>query len=80
MAKLKTKILLEMIDDIITEHPNIKEFKQRKLIEKCDRDGIPIDEIRLEAKTFFSRFKSVMCFIKGSLVYVWQKGGLTYVY
>ena len=70
MAKLKTKILLEMIDDIITEHPNIKEFIQRKLIEKCDRDGIPIDEIRLEAKTFFSRFKSVMGFIKGSLVYV----------
>ena len=70
MIKLKTKILLEMINDIITEHPNIKEFIQWKLIEKCDRDGIPIDEVSLEAKIFFSRLKSVICFIKGSLVYV----------
>ena len=70
MAKLKTKIPLEMIDDIITEHPNIKEFIQWELIEKCDRDGIPIDEVSLEAKIFFSRLKSVICFIKGSLVYV----------
>ena len=52
MAKPKTKIGFEMIDDIITEYPNIHFFIQRKLIEKCDREGIPIDEVSLEAKRF----------------------------
>ena len=52
MAKLKTKILLEMIDDIITEYPNINNFIQRKLIEKCDREEISIDEVSLEPKPF----------------------------
>ena len=73
MAKLKTKILLEMIDDIITEYPNTNDFIQRKLIEKCDREGISIDEISLEAKTFFSRLNGAICFIKAGLVYVYQK-------
>ena len=88
MAKLKTKILLEMINDIITEYPNINDFMQQKLIEKCDREGISIDEVSflvsLEAKHFshktnmlylrsayaISRFKGVICFIKGGLVYI----------
>ena len=52
MAKLKTKILLEMIDDIITEYPNINNFIQRKLVEKCDREEISIDEVSLEPKPF----------------------------
>ena len=52
MANLKTKILLEMIRDIITEYTNINDFTQRKLIEKCDREGISIDEVSLESKTF----------------------------
>ena len=52
MTKLKTKILLEMIDDIITEYPNINNFIQRKLIEKCDREEISIDEASLEPKPF----------------------------
>ena len=45
MAKLEIKILLEMINDIITEYPNTNDFIQQKLIEKCDREGISIDEI-----------------------------------
>ena len=52
MANLKTKILLEMIHDIITEYTNINDFTQRKLIEKCDHEGISIDEVSLESKTF----------------------------
>ena len=52
VAKLKTKILLQMIDDIITEYPNINNFIQRKLIEKCDREEISIDEVSLEPKPF----------------------------
>ena len=56
MAKLKTKILLEIIDHIITEYPNVNGFIQLKLIEKCNREGISIDEVSflvsLEAKHF----------------------------
>ena len=40
MTKLKTKILLGMINDIITEYPNINDFIQQKLIGKCDRRNI----------------------------------------
>ena len=32
-----------MISDIITEYPNINGFKEGKLIEKCDREGISIE-------------------------------------
>ena len=56
MAKLKTMILLEMINDIITEYPNIDYFIQQMLIEKCDREWISINEVSflvsLEAKHF----------------------------
>ena len=45
-----------MINDIITEYPNINDFIQWKLIEKCDREEISIDEasllVSLEAKYF----------------------------
>ena len=34
-----------MMNDIITEYPNINDFIQQKLIEKCDREGISIDEV-----------------------------------
>ena len=44
MAKVKTKILLVMINDIVTEYPNTNDFIQQKLTEKCDREGISIDE------------------------------------
>ena len=32
-----------MINGIITSYPNINDFIQRKLIEKCGREGISID-------------------------------------
>ena len=93
MTKLKMKILLEMIDDIITEYPNINDFIRRKVIEKCDREVISIDEVRLEANAFLQTkhviYKSqhmllvglnVIYFTKGGLVYVYQKEGRAYVY
>ena len=45
MAKLKTQIILEMINDIINKYGNTNDFVQQKLIEKCDREGILIDEL-----------------------------------
>ena len=46
MAKLKTNILLKMINDIITEYSNINDFMQPKLTENCDREEISRDELR----------------------------------
>ena len=70
MAKAKTKILLEIMNDIITEYPNINDFIQCKLIEKCDREGISINEvsflISLEAKHFY---KPTMLYIKVGICY-----------
>ena len=34
-----------MINDIITEYPDFGDFIQRKLIEKCNWEGMPIDEV-----------------------------------
>ena len=56
-ANLKAKMLLETINDIIPKYPNINDFIQRKIIEKCDREGMSIDEVNflvsLEAKHFY---------------------------
>ena len=57
-----------MINDIITEYPRINYFIEGKLIEKCDREGISIDEvsflISLEAKHFY---KPTMLYIRVSI-------------
>ena len=37
MQKLKTKIFLEVTDDIIIEYPDTNNFIQQKLNEKCHR-------------------------------------------
>ena len=72
MAKLKTKIILDMINYFITEYPNINDFIQGKLIEKCDREGISIDQViyfflvSLEAKQFYI---PSMLYIKVSICY-----------
>ena len=66
IAKLKTNILLEMINDVNTEYPNINDFIQWKLIEKCDREGISIEDVCLEAKRFC---KPSMLNIKVSMCY-----------
>ena len=70
MTKLKTKILLKMINDTITEYRNINDFIQRKLIENCDREGISIDEVSflvsLEVKHFY---KPSMLYIEVSIIY-----------
>ena len=59
-----------MINDIITEYPRINDFIEGKLIEKCDREGISIDEvsflISLEAKHFY---KPTMLYIKVGICY-----------
>ena len=38
MEKLKRKIILEVIDDIIVEYPDTNDFTQQKLNEKCGRE------------------------------------------
>ena len=53
MEKRKTNILLELIDDMINEYPNTKEYIQQKLYEKCDREGIPTDKVILLLFFFF---------------------------
>ena len=57
-----------MINDIITKYPSINDFIEGKLIEKCDREGISIDEvsflISLEAKHFY---KPTMLYIRVSI-------------
>ena len=45
MEKRKTNILLELIDDIIVEYPDTKEWMQQKLQEKCERERILIDTV-----------------------------------
>ena len=65
---LKTQMLLEIINDIITEYPNISDFIKRKLIEKYNREEISTDEVSvlvsLEAKHFY---KPSMLYIKVSI-------------
>ena len=34
-----------MINDVIIEYPNANDFIQKNLIEKCDKEGISIDEV-----------------------------------
>ena len=61
-----------MINYFITEYPNINDFIQGKLIEKCDREGISIDQViyfflvSLEAKQFYI---PSMFYIKVSICY-----------
>ena len=43
-----------MMNDIVTEYPNTNDFIQQKLTEKCDREGILIDE----AVFFLSKSRS----------------------
>ena len=43
MEKGKTNILLELVDDIIVEYLDTKEYIQQELREKCKREGISID-------------------------------------
>ena len=45
MEKRKTNILLKLIDDIIVEYANTKEYIQQKLQEKCKREGILKDTV-----------------------------------
>ena len=45
MEKYKTNIALELIDDIIIEHPNTKEYIEQMAQEKCKREGMLIDKV-----------------------------------
>ena len=50
-------MLLEILDDIIIEYSNTKEYIQQKLNEKCNREGLSIDKViiffaSLEGKHF----------------------------
>ena len=54
MAKLKTKILLEMVNDVVIKYPGTRDFIEQKLIEKCNREGLSMDQVIY----FFSKYKS----------------------
>ena len=45
IEKLKTKILLEVIDVIIISYTDTNDFIQWKLSEKCEREGISINKV-----------------------------------
>ena len=45
MEKRKTNILLELIDAVIVEYLDTKEYIQHKLQEKCEREGILIHTV-----------------------------------
>ena len=51
MEKLITKILLEVIGDIITEYQDTNNFIQQTLSRNCDREGISIDKVILFNKS-----------------------------
>ena len=59
MEKRKTNILLELIDDIIVEYPDTKEYIQQKLQEKCEREGILIDTVNIFFLASFQKQKHV---------------------
>ena len=90
MAKVKTNILLGMVNDIVTEYPNTNDFIQQKLTEKCDREGILIDEAvfflsKSRSKTFLQTkhfiYQSQYMQLAGLRVpFVLLKWGLVYVY
>ena len=77
MEKLITKILLEVIGDIITEYQDTNNFIQQTLSRNCDREEISIDKVilfnksRSKPKRYISKsaypiskFKSVICLTK----------------
>ena len=45
MKMLKTNIFLEVMNDIITEYPDTKNFIRKKIVEKCSKEGIWIDQV-----------------------------------
>ena len=55
-------ILLELIDAIIVEYLDTKEYIQQKLQEKCEREGILIDTVIFFF--FFSKFSEVKKFLQ----------------
>ena len=38
-------MLLELIDNVIVQYRDTKEYIQQKLQKKCKREGIPIDTV-----------------------------------
>ena len=54
MVKLKTKIVLEIINDVVIKYQDTTDFIEQKLIEKCNRDEISIVEVIY----FYSKYKS----------------------
>ena len=63
IEKLKTKILLEVIDDIIIEYPDTTDLIRQKLNKKCDREEISIDKVIYFYLIRNSRSKPCMLYI-----------------
>ena len=57
MENRKTNVFLELMDDIIIDYSNTKEYIQQKLYEKSDRERTPIDKV-----IFFSKFRGKTIF------------------
>ena len=60
-----------MINDVVIECPDTRDFTEQKLIEKCNREEISIDEVIyflviLKAKHFL---KPTLLYIKASIYY-----------
>ena len=61
MEKCKTNILLELIDDIIVEYLDTKEYIQQKLQEERKGEGILVDTVIF---IFLSKFSEVKTFLQ----------------
>ena len=64
MEKRKTNILLELIDDIISEYQDTKEYIQQKLLEKREREGILIDTVIFFCCYCFSKSSEAETFLQ----------------
>ena len=64
MEKRKTNILLKLIDDIISEYQDTKEYIQQKLLEKREREGILIDTVIFFCCCFFSKSSEAETFLQ----------------
>ena len=67
MEKRKTNILLELIDDIISEYQDTKEYIQQKLLEKREREGILIDTVIFFVVVFLASLQKQKHFYKPSI-------------
>ena len=82
MEKYKTNIALELIDDIIIQHPNTKEYIEQMAQEKCKREGMLIDMVIF---VFFKQISEVKNIFTNQafhnvFIVIWKKILLSVLY